>query len=350
MFISEPASHPDYVLWQNGRYYNTNEAIVWYMQQDCVFHYGKVPTILQDTPKALDSATQPRTEELSEFKVFKEIHAHSFRDGIAQYSSPDTIIYKGGCLKKSKHTHTDNVSSSCKEQHKSEQCSAPNPNQQADQATQPTGDEIVAAPSPITLTKAHTGAEPGTQEPAPVPALGPLPAVDHCAPMQASLDPIAIPWLKYGQWVKSTPTLPPLPATYGPPTRKQVMTALSAAVQGPCAFSFSNWIMMDTGCPNDLTRKALAYKFPYFIHKIQPVIFNTANDAVECSEACSAHLSPLDNDPCDFHLVDESPTVCTVGGRCANRGFWFIWIPYKTPVMITPAMKIVSLDVINDVP
>ena len=107
---------------------------------------------------------------------------------------------------------------------------------------------------------------------------------------------------------------------------------------------------MDTGCPNDLTRKALAYKFPYFIHKIQPVIFNTANDAVECSEACSAHLSPLDNDPCDFHLVDESPTVCTVGGRCANRGFWFIWIPYKIPVMITPSMKIVPLDVINDVP
>ena len=115
------------------------------------------------------------------------------------------------------------------------------------------------------------------------------------------------------------------------------------------AFSLDTNILIDTGSPDDLVSLALALRFAYHTHKVSPITFKTANGLTTTNEAIAARLSPFNHDPCKFLILQDTPTVATVGGRCA-RGFTFLWLPGLQPAMVTPELKIVPLDVINDVP
>ena len=142
--------------------------------------------------------------------------------------------------------------------------------------------------------------------------------------------------------------IPPFPLPCAPGRRSN--SSVNKENKGPSAFPLDYQIMMDTGCPEDLIAKHLALRFPIWIHKALPKTFDTANNAYSSSDVVTAHFSPFHDEPCEFYCMGSSPTVMSVGSRCEHKGFSFIWLPGMVPVMITPLLKIVPLDVVNSVP
>ena len=49
-------------------------------------------------------------------------------------------------------------------------------------------------------------------------------------------------------------------------------------------------------------------------------------------------------------VLDETPTVLSVGRRCMKMGYSFHWICGKLPFMIMPEKEIVHLHVKDDIP
>ena len=50
------------------------------------------------------------------------------------------------------------------------------------------------------------------------------------------------------------------------------------------------------------------------------------------------------------HVLDETPTVLSVGRRCMKMGYAFHWMPGKLPFMVTPKQGFVHLQVKDDIP
>ena len=50
------------------------------------------------------------------------------------------------------------------------------------------------------------------------------------------------------------------------------------------------------------------------------------------------------------HVLDETPTVLSIGRRCMKMGYAFHWMPGKLPFMVTPKQGFVHLQVKDDIP
>ena len=107
-------------------------------------------------------------------------------------------------------------------------------------------------------------------------------------------------------------------------------------------------IMMDTGCPLELVGQVRAASFEDTEHarSVLKQNFNTAGGKDGSSLVIDSRIRALDDDHCEFYVMKSSPTVFSVGKRCAKRGFCFIWLRGLVPCLITPSFKIVPLDVI----
>ena len=49
-------------------------------------------------------------------------------------------------------------------------------------------------------------------------------------------------------------------------------------------------------------------------------------------------------------LMDSSPAALGTGYRCMAQGYGFYWPPYHSPIMITPAGKIIRHEIIDYLP
>ena len=48
--------------------------------------------------------------------------------------------------------------------------------------------------------------------------------------------------------------------------------------------------------------------------------------------------------------MHSTPSVLSMGMRCMEQNFGFVWMPGKSPCVITPHRNIIVLDVENHVP
>ena len=60
------------------------------------------------------------------------------------------------------------------------------------------------------------------------------------------------------------------------------------------------------------------------------------------SEALGEEVRPM--------LVDSSPAALGTGYRCMAQGYGFYWPPYQSPIMITPAGKVIRHVIIDYLP
>ena len=50
------------------------------------------------------------------------------------------------------------------------------------------------------------------------------------------------------------------------------------------------------------------------------------------------------------HVLESTPAVLSVGKRCMEEGWTFVWNPWKKPLLISPAGKKIHLKVHGNVP
>ena len=116
-----------------------------------------------------------------------------------------------------------------------------------------------------------------------------------------------------------------------------------------CISKRVKWLM-DTGCGHDLIGRAKAKSLGVDIVKDDDeIVFQTANGSTSTSDVAKIVVDELD-ETVEPHVLDETPTVLSIGRRCMKMGYAFHWMPGKLPFMVTPKQGFVHLQVKDDIP
>ena len=109
--------------------------------------------------------------------------------------------------------------------------------------------------------------------------------------------------------------------------------------------------LVDTGCPFDLIAKGELedHEVAYIKRAMKAVRMSTPNGLVDANKSVSFSVPELGS-PIDAYVLEHTPTDVSIGTRCVNLGYHFVWRPYKRPYIITPGGKKITLEVINNVP
>ena len=108
--------------------------------------------------------------------------------------------------------------------------------------------------------------------------------------------------------------------------------------------------LIDTGCGHDLVSRKEIAAVKDMVRKAQhTIILHTANGKVVARDAIDMFVKELGQNV-EPYVLDTTPAVLSVGLRCMEMGFTFIWPPGKNPYFVTPSKQIIQLEVKNNVP
>ena len=97
-----------------------------------------------------------------------------------------------------------------------------------------------------------------------------------------------------------------------------------------CISKRVKWLM-DTGCGHDLIGRAKAKSLGVDIVKDDDeIVFQTANGSTSTPDVAKIVVDELD-ETVEPHVLDETPTVLSIGRRCVKMGYAFHWMPGKLP-------------------
>ena len=108
--------------------------------------------------------------------------------------------------------------------------------------------------------------------------------------------------------------------------------------------------LVDTGCGHDLVsaNNAKLSKGKKITLDNQ-VTFQTANGDAPSTHSSQIFIEEL-NEMVEPYILKDTPSVISVGDRTMNKGCSFLWIAGRNPYWITPEAKVITLEVIGDIP
>ena len=110
-----------------------------------------------------------------------------------------------------------------------------------------------------------------------------------------------------------------------------------------------NWLM-DTGRGHDLIGRSKAASLGVdIVQDKDEIVFQTANGTTSTSDSSKYYVNELKETVQPF-VLEETPTVLSIGRRCVKMGHSFHLICGKLPFMITPEKEMVHLHVKDDIP
>ena len=108
--------------------------------------------------------------------------------------------------------------------------------------------------------------------------------------------------------------------------------------------------IMDTGCGHDLVSqgKVARNDLETFVGG-KTMHFQTANGATD-SDIVTRFSTNCFDEPVEAHILESTPSVLSVGKRCMNHGYSFIWPEGRDPYMINREGQRIQLYVKGDIP
>ena len=107
---------------------------------------------------------------------------------------------------------------------------------------------------------------------------------------------------------------------------------------------------MDTGCGSDLISKAKVEDHNLRRSKAKnPIQFQTANGNTKGLDIVTMNIVEFD-ESVEPYVLPDTPSVLSIGRRCMQEGYHFVWLSGKHPYLITPSGKLVALAVEDDIP
>ena len=73
-------------------------------------------------------------------------------------------------------------------------------------------------------------------------------------------------------------------------------------------------------------------------------------NGVTCSTKRSSIKFEAFNEPAEAHILEDTPSVISMGKRCVDLGYSFVWPTGKTPVMLDPNGNIIEMTVKDYIP
>ena len=109
------------------------------------------------------------------------------------------------------------------------------------------------------------------------------------------------------------------------------------------------WIV-DSGCGHDLvSRKVLEGFLDLIFRATKPITFNTANGLAPSYEMASIGVRELAM-IVKAWVMESSPAVLSLGKRCLEEGYDFVWPRKGVPYFISPEGRIIRLLVKGNIP
>ena len=108
--------------------------------------------------------------------------------------------------------------------------------------------------------------------------------------------------------------------------------------------------LMDTGCGHDLiSQKKIEKHDLETLVTPEPISFQTANGVTD-TDLVSNFQAESFKEPINAYVLRDTPSVLSIGKRCMNQNYGFVWPPGREPFMIDPEGKRISLFVNGDIP
>ena len=108
--------------------------------------------------------------------------------------------------------------------------------------------------------------------------------------------------------------------------------------------------IVDTRCGHDFISRNRAKKLGLEVEKsVHPMSFFTANAVKSTNDVAKIHFDEFDSTH-NPYVLDESPLVLSVGKKCMEEGYSFVWPASGVPYMISPDNKKILLEVEGNIP
>ena len=98
-----------------------------------------------------------------------------------------------------------------------------------------------------------------------------------------------------------------------------------------------------------LSKQEVAQVKEWVRQSARAIVLHTANNRVDAREAIDMLVKELNEwiEPC---VLGSTPPVLSVGMRCMEHGYSFVWLAGRRPYFILPCGAIIELEVRNNVP
>ena len=107
--------------------------------------------------------------------------------------------------------------------------------------------------------------------------------------------------------------------------------------------------IMDSGSGHDLISAKKIDRMDLPTYDDVVVNFHTANGVTSSTKRSDIKFEAFD-EPAHAHILEDTPSVMSMGKRCVDLGYSFIWPSGKTPYMIDPNGDIIEMTVRDYVP
>ena len=107
--------------------------------------------------------------------------------------------------------------------------------------------------------------------------------------------------------------------------------------------------ILDSGSGHDLISSTRISRMDLPTYDDKVVNFHTAN-GVTCSTKRSSIKFEAFNEPAEAYILEDTPSVISMGKRCVDLGYSFVWPTGKTPFMLDPNGNIIEMTVKDYIP
>ena len=107
--------------------------------------------------------------------------------------------------------------------------------------------------------------------------------------------------------------------------------------------------IMDSGSGHDLISAKKVDRMDLPTYDDAVVNFHTANGVTSSTKRSDIKFEAFD-EPAQAHILEDTPSVMSMGKRCVELGYSFIWPSGKTPYMIDPNGDIIEMTVRDYIP
>ena len=102
--------------------------------------------------------------------------------------------------------------------------------------------------------------------------------------------------------------------------------------------------MLDTGCTYDPTTRASipTHQIDLISRAPVPILLATANDLVSGDKIAPQQIGKL-GEVAEPYVLDSTPDVLSIGRRCVEDGYTFVWTPFSlNHTLTTPNGRLVT--------
>ena len=107
--------------------------------------------------------------------------------------------------------------------------------------------------------------------------------------------------------------------------------------------------ILDSGSGHDLISSTRISRMDLPTYDDKVVNFHTAN-GVTCLTKRSSIKFEAFNEPAEAHILEDTPSVLSMGKRCVDLGYSFVWPTGRTPFMLDPNGNIIEMTVKDYIP